>query len=153
MSRMGRYARFDVGRRPVIVPVTTWAHLTLDGLGGFGAADLDIRAILPEAAKAYAQYEAAAEPKTQVELLKAKISNMKAMRERMPIAAIFYDNEIAKLQARLRAAQSKLGVAKEGEQAKRDWRSLGFAVSGVGILIGVSLLGLVIAKTIKASRG
>lgn len=148
MSRMGRYARFDVGRRPVIVPVTTWAHLTLDGLGGFSAADL-----LPEAAKAYAQYEAAAEPKTQVELLKAKISNMKAMRERMPIAAIFYNNEIAKLQARLRAAQSKLGVAKEGEQAKRDWRSLGFTAAGVGILIGVSLLGLVIAKTIKASRG
>ena len=161
MSRQTRYARYDAGRLPVPVPVRTWSHLTYDGLGADAApapaaaalpGGFDLQKYLPSAAQAYATYEAAADPRAQVELLKAKIANMRTMKAKVPFAAVFYDNEIAKLQAKLRAAQSQVGVAKEKEQATRDWRQLGFTVSGVGILIGAALLGVLVIGGARLAR-
>lgn len=155
--RTSNYARYDTSRLPVIVPVSTWSHIanyhgveTPPAAAGFPTT---LQAYLPGVAQAAAAYEAASDPRAQVELLKARIRNMQGMKEKMPIAAIFYDNEIAKLRAKLRAAQANVNTAVEKDQATRDWRKLGYTFSGIGILIGAAVLGLVLISGARLARG
>lgn len=73
-----------------------------------------------------------------VELIQAKIANLKKMKLRVPALAWFYDNEIAKLKARLTAAQRNVGLQMEGESATREWRFIGYAVGAAAVLVGIS---------------
>lgn len=75
----------------------------------------------------------------------AKIANMKRMKRQFPFLATFYDNEIAKLRAKLKAAKRKVVLQKEGEGATRDWRGLGQSaiIAGVALLLGLTTLAVV----------
>lgn len=73
-----------------------------------------------------------------VELIQAKISNLKQMKLKIPALAWFYDNEIAKLKARLTAARRNVGIQMEGESATREWRFIGYAVGAAAVLMGIS---------------
>lgn len=68
-------------------------------------------------------------------VIEAKIKNYKAMKARLPALAWWYDNEIAKLQAKLTAAKRRAALQAEGEQATREWRSLGYALAAGGVLV------------------
>jgi hypothetical protein len=57
---------------------------------------------------------------------------MKRMRQKLPFLATFYTNEINKLQAKLSVAARKNALQTEGEQATRDWRTVGYAI-GFGV--------------------
>lgn len=155
--RTSNYTRYDTGRLPVIHPVSTWAHLA-----NYHGPDVPpaaapalpqaLQAYLPGVAQAAAAYEAAGDPRQQVELYKAKIQNLQAMKARIPLAAVFYDGEIAKLRAKLRAAQAQVSVATEKDQATRDWRKLGYTISGVGILLGAAVIGVVLIGGARLAR-
>lgn len=84
-------------------------------------------------------------PIQRQKVLKAKIKNYKEMRDRvnLPIAKQFYTNEIRKMEAKLESTEHEIKIKKEGEQATRNWRSLGQAGIATGILVGFSLIYLI----------
>lgn len=94
--------------------------------------------------------------RTQVNLLEAKIRNYETMKRTPPYnvvpGTLWYDNEIAKMRARLIAARQKLALTREGESATRDWRNLGQTALGVGIVAGVALVMLTLAGTARVAR-
>ena len=79
-----------------------------------------------------------ADPRTTVAVLKAKIANYETMKAKIPAMAWWYDNEIAKMRAKLRAAKAKLALLEEGEDATRSWRFLGQTGTVVGIGVGLA---------------
>lgn len=75
-----------------------------------------------------------------VEVLKAKIRNHRRMRDMMPPgpARVIYQNEIDKLKAKLRAAEQAKRVELESQQATREWRVLGYTLTGTGVFVGIA---------------
>lgn len=159
MSRRSTlYVRYDHSLRPVAVPVIGWSHV-LNG-NGYGAdtavpptTPASLQQYFAPAAQAIAAYEQSSDPRVQVELLKAKIHNMQSMKAKFPAFSFFYDNEIAKLKARLKAVSAQVATAAEKDQATKDWRKLGYTASGVGILVGIGLLGLIVIGGAKLVAG
>lgn len=101
----------------------------------------------------FAQYKLdTKDPRKALAEANAKIANYKDLKKRTPALSAFYDRQIRKLEAEAAAASQQLGVRAESEAATRQWRSLGQAGTGVGIMLGVALLGLVVAGTIKVAR-
>ena len=70
-------------------------------------------------------------------VLQAKIINYEGMKRRFPIAAVFYDNEIRKMKAKLAATDRQIAKAKAGERSTQTYRYIGWTV---GALAGVLLL-------------
>lgn len=79
------------------------------------------------------------------EELRARIANLQGMKRRIPALAIYYDNQIAKLQARLVALQRV-------EKRSATWRGLGQAGLGVGIFLGFSLSALALSSALRSGR-
>ena len=79
------------------------------------------------------------------EVLRAQIKNLKAFRARRPGLTNLINLRIRKLQGKLAAAQRE-----EGETTQ--WRQLGQAGIGVGVLVGFGILGLLIAQTRKTIK-
>ena len=77
-----------------------------------------------------------------VEVLTAKIANMKVMKRKIPALAFFYENEIRKLEGRLKVARIAQSRQTEGVEATRSWRTLGQAGIAVGVLVGVVAIAL-----------
>ena len=73
-----------------------------------------------------------------VEVLQAKIKNYQDMKRRVPAMAWFYDNEIRKMQAKLVAAQRAAKIQAEGEQATRDWRTVGYLIGGGAVVVAIA---------------
>lgn len=72
-----------------------------------------------------------------VEVLRAKIRNYKGMKRKLPWLAWWYDNEIRKMEAKLRAAK----VARADE---RSWFIMGQTVTATGVFVGgATILALV----------
>ena len=79
-------------------------------------------------------------------VIRAKIENLKRMREKIPVLAVFYTNEINKLQAKLSVASRQTALQREGEQATRDWRTVGYA-AGIGVTL------VAVAAAVRLLRG
>jgi hypothetical protein len=92
------------------------------------------------------------DPRTQVALMQAKIQNYEMLKQRNPALSGIYDIQIRKLQARLQAAQQQLQIRAESEAATRQWRGLGQAGIGIGILAGVGVLAVTAAGAIYLAK-
>ena len=79
-------------------------------------------------------------------VIQAKIENLKRMRDKIPVLSVFYTNEINKLHAKLSVSARQTAIQREGEQATRDWRSIGYAVG-----IGATLVA--VAAAVRLLRG
>jgi hypothetical protein len=107
---------------------------------------------LPKIAETVAAYTQSSDPRVQIAVLKQRIANHEKMKRAMPFAAVFYDNEIAKMRAKIAALREKAAVAREGEQATRTWRTLGFTGAGLGIVLGASLVALTFVGMARLAR-
>lgn len=81
-------------------------------------------------------------------VLEAKIANYEGMKRRFPIAALFYDNELRKMRAKLAATDRQIAKAKAGERSTQTYRVIGWTV---GALTGVLLLSATY-RLIKGSK-
>ena len=68
-------------------------------------------------------------------VIEARIKNYQTMKRKLPALAWWYDNEINKLKAKLDAAKRRAQLQAEGEQATREWRTLGYALAAGGVLV------------------
>ena len=111
---------------------------------------------LPTVAQAASAYVESSDPRIQVRVYEQKIRNYEQMKRTPPYnvvpGVLWYDNEIAKMRAKLAAARENLALAHEGEQATRQWRSLGQASIGVSIVAGVAVVTLLVAMTAQTTR-
>ena len=93
----------------------------------------------------------------QVKLYEQKIANYEKMKRTPPYSIVpgtlWYDNEIAKMRAKLAAARQNLALTREGEDATRQWRSLGQTALGVGIVAGIAIVTLLTVSTARVARG
>lgn len=110
-------------------------------------------AYMTQAASAVAAYQSAADPRVQAQVLEARIANYRTMAQKIPIMALFYNNQIAVMQARLDAIRQNLAIKVEGEEATRDWRSLGQTGVVVGIVGGVAAVALIAVLIARIARG
>ena len=92
------------------------------------------------------------DPRKQVALLQAKLQNYEYLKSRNPSVAALYDMQIRKLQAKLEAAEQQLQIRTEGEAATRQWRGLGQAATGIGIIVGIGLISLTVAGSIYLAK-
>ena len=94
------------------------------------------------------------DPRVEAAQIEQQILNRQRDKQRYPILAAFFDNEIAKLQARLNVLRTT--VIPEYERTRgaslvvAETRS---TLSYVGIAVGVLLLSYLAVKTIKTARG
>lgn len=88
-----------------------------------------------------------------VEVLKAQIANHRRMRAKVPEPLkTLYSNKIKVLQAKLRAAEQAKLLEQEEQQSTRNWRLLGYSVTGTGIAVGLAATVAVIAIAGKFNR-
>ena len=101
-------------------------------------------------------YVESTDPRVALGQVRARISNYQKMRVTSPYNVIpgklWYDNEITKLLAREKALVEKVGLEHEGEDATRTWRALGQTGTGVGIVTGFAVIGLILALAARTSR-
>lgn len=117
---------------------------------GYGAAAPE-----PTPTEDYTQYLTLAKefilPNDPVErkaVLTARIANYRKMKQKFPLAALFYDNEIAKMQARLSATDRQIEKAQKGDVSVQTYRYLGWTVGTLSAL----LLGTLIWRNIVLTR-
>jgi hypothetical protein len=104
---------------------------------------------LAPAAKALLQNDAYED----VEVLRAKIRNQTALMQWAPEPAkTIYRNNIAVLQAKLRAAQHAKQVELESESAQRTWRIFGWTFSGTGVLVGLAATAALLSMSKRGGR-
>jgi hypothetical protein len=119
----------------------------------FGAAETPApAAAIPEE---YAQYLSLAKglilPSDPVErkaVLEARIANYRRMKKQVPLLATFYDNEIAKMKARLGATTSQIAKAQRSDTSTQTYRYIGWTVGGLTAV----LLGALIWRTVVLTK-
>lgn len=92
------------------------------------------------------------DPEERRAVIQAKIKNYQGMKRKFPLLATFYDNEIRKLRAKLKATEGQVAKKKRGEQSTQTFRYIGWAAGGLFVV----LLGTMIYKnvvTAKAASG
>jgi len=104
------------------------------------------------------QFFSQTDPREEAAVLEQKIANYTKMRTIAPYSIIpgrlWYDNEIAKMKVRLKVLkQSVLPEQQRTQAALEQYRSLGTTVLGIGAVLGLALVGLVVAKTARTVRG
>lgn len=82
---------------------------------------------------------------TKAENLRAKLKSAVLLRAS--------PSTLIKLQGELAAAERQAALQVQGEQASRQWRSLGQGSVVVGVILGVSVIALISAFTFKTIRG
>jgi hypothetical protein len=90
--------------------------------------------------------------RVEIATLEARIANYEKMKVGAPFLAWFYNNEIAKMQAKVAALRATATATAEGEAATGTWRTLGQVGAGVGILAGVALAGYIIIRAVKEAK-
>lgn len=112
---------------------------------------------LPTLTQAAGQIIESTDPRVQVKLYEQKIANYEKMKRTPPYSIVpgtlWYDNEIAKMRAKLAAARQNLALTREGEDATRQWRSLGQTALGVGIVAGIAIVTLITVSTARIAQG
>lgn len=115
------------------------------------------------AGEAAAQYQKVANARRRVEVSKAKITNIKSLLAKVPkgldILRLPLEADMRKAQAELKAAEEELKnqIAFEETSRKAQAQAIsGFEkvnlLIGVGVVLGISLVGLTLASTIRAVR-
>jgi hypothetical protein len=111
---------------------------------------------LPAVAQAASAYTESNDPRVQVKVYEQKIKNYQKMKTTPPYnlvpGVLWYDNEIAKLKAKLAAAKEKLTLSQEGEKSARQWRSLGQTAVGVSIVAGIAIVTLLAVTAARVAR-
>jgi hypothetical protein len=109
----------------------------------------------PAAPEDYTQYLSLAKefilPSDPVErkaVLTARIANYRRMKKKFPLAALFYDNEIAKMQARLSATDRQIEKSQKGETSVQTYRYLGWTIG----TLSAFLLGSLIWRTVVLTK-
>lgn len=98
------------------------------------------------------------DPREEAAVLEQKIANYSKMRNIPPYSIVpgrlWYDNEIAKMKARLAVLKRDILPEQQRTQsALSQYRALGTTVLGIGAVLGLALVGLVVAKTARTVRG
>lgn len=77
----------------------------------------------------------------QVEVLQAKIENQRRLRDAMPepIRTI-YANNVRVMEAKLKAARQAKVLEREGQNAQRTWRLVGYTITGTGVAVGGAMV-------------
>lgn len=84
-----------------------------------------------------------ADPRKDWRVYEAKLVNLKRMSANLPpLVRPLLERRIRVLDAKLQAAKEAAKVQREGEQATRVWRFLGFGATATGVLVGFGLLAL-----------
>jgi hypothetical protein len=91
--------------------------------------------------------------RTTASVLRAKIKNYEQMKKKLPFLAWWYDNEIRKMKAELKAVKEQAREERESAQATRTWRNIGYAAALVGIVAGLSFVAFTTAATVRLARG
>lgn len=99
----------------------------------------DLLALAQQAAPIVSAFVLPTDPVERKAVIEARIKNLRAMKARFPVAALFYDNEIRKLKAKLSATERSTALAEEQERSRRVFRYLGWTGAGVAIFLGVAL--------------
>jgi hypothetical protein len=98
------------------------------------------------------------DPREEAAVLEQKIANYTKMRSIPPYSIVpgrvWYDNEIAKMKARLSVIRRDiLPEQQRSRAALEQYRALGTTVLGIGAVLGLALVGLVAAKTARTVKG
>jgi hypothetical protein len=98
------------------------------------------------------------DPREEAAVLEQKIANYTKMRSIPPYSIVpgrvWYDNEIAKMKARLAVIRRDiLPEQQRSRAALEQYRALGTTVLGIGAVLGLALVGLVAAKTARTVKG
>lgn len=98
------------------------------------------------------------DPREEAALLEQRIANYTKMKSIAPYnivpGKVWYENEIAKMQVRLKVLRGNILPEQQRTQvALEEYQSLGRTVLGIGAVLGIALVGLVVAKTIRTTRG
>jgi hypothetical protein len=136
------------GTSPTAAALTSATELATGGAPGAAGGS-------PPDVADYLQYVSVArelvlpsDPEERAQILKAKIKNFQGMKRRFPIAAVFYDNEIRKMRAKLSASGAQITKKKKGEESTQTFRYLGWAAGGLFVV----LLGSMIYKNVVTAR-
>jgi len=94
-------------------------------------------------------------PREEVELTRAKIANLEALRDGTSSQLLknAYNLQLTKLYAQLAAAEDALAEAELTEQAKRTGQAIGLVAGMVGIVFLVQGVRTLVAYQRKADRG
>ena len=111
------------------------AAIRASGGGAPGAPGAAAASALPIALQAASALLGPQDAYEDVGVLEAKIKNYQGMKRKFPLLAGWYDNEIRKMKAKLEAAKRRTSLQAEGEQATREWRTLGYALAAGGVLV------------------
>lgn len=89
----------------------------------------------------------------QVEILRAKIANQTMLRDRFPEPIrTFYVNNLRLLRGKLKAAEHAKLIEREGQQAQRTWRLMGYSITATGVAVGVATVALLLSLSRAANR-
>ena len=80
------------------------------------------------------------DPRMNLQVWKARVRNYQEMKKRFPMLALFYDNEIRKLQAKIQGVSELVYEKRESENNWRTWQTLGQG----SVVIGVGAVSLFI---------
>jgi hypothetical protein len=154
---------------PVLPPVDLRAQFSPwwgdTAAGGAGSPTIPATPSAADSVAEYTPYVSLAkqlfssdDPREEAAVLEQKIANYKKMRSIAPYSIIpgrvWYDNEIAKMQARLAVLKREILPEQQRTQAAlSQYRALGTTVLGIGAVLGLALVGLVVAKTARTVRG
>ena len=88
------------------------------------------------------------DPRERKAVLEAKIANYEGMKRKFPIAALFYDNELRKMRAKLAATEHQIAKARAGERSTQTFRYLGWTAGALalGVLATMIYRNIVTAK-------
>lgn len=130
-----------------------------------GTSDADLTTYSKAAGEAFAQFRKTTDARRNVETGKAKIANIKSTLAKVPTGAFFdlvrvpLQNDLRKAEAELRAAEAELQNQIAFEETSRQAQSQAIAgfektniLLGVGVVLGISLVGLTLVTTIQKVR-
>lgn len=129
-------------------------------LGGYGVTEAESTSestdYLQQAGAFAGGYANASDARIALSTIQAKIDSDKAILAQMPKwlvpARLVLQRDIAILSAKKTALQDKFGIQVEGENATRNWRTIGMTGGVVGVGIGLALIALLVTMTVKKAR-
>ena len=153
----GRYQRFPAQRVIDVRSQFSPYYGAADPVAGTSSDTAAISAYIREYAPIVKEAVTAlseSDPRVEAAKIKAQITNLEKNKLIMPVLSTFYDNEIAKLKARLAVLERT--VIPEYEKTRGASVQVSQATSTlayVGVAVGVLLASFLAVKTIRAAKG
>lgn len=107
--------------------------------GSTPAPSVDLLTLAQQAAPVISAFVMPSDPVQRAAVLEARIKNLQSMREKFPVAATLYTNEIRKLKATLAATKNAVALQAEQDSSRRVFRYLGWVGGSIAILFGIAL--------------